>query len=389
MAIFSLTYLSLVYSLRGVAPGTYHFASDMITSNNGLSILILIATMRQSVNFGKGLKVFFRKLKERQRATAFLKNFKKWIDGADQAASVKELSILMKIHRYAILSPVRFKRSRDLMTHFHAELVKLDQLGLLGKFQTFLSRRTFKDRLAKMMAVMSPEEWRQFREVHPDDHRVIKVKNRPTAMIHYHSAHLEVVRWLAASEQNTTAGLRTALQERLDVAGKKAVSHTNPTAVEMISTHILTLGGLAIGGGLALASGSIPQLDPLFPADLLAYVRDPLVHGNLDVATLFLPGFALLLHEFDWLIARSKNFGSRRRGRDKVMHNLESTLALLTVVERELPTYEDRKKYIQDLDILVNTSESSIDVIENIEKDRLKTYSMLCQSRLTKIGDDN
>lgn len=388
MAIFSLSYVSLVYSLSGVAPESYWVASDLISSSNALSVLIMVAAARQGVNLAKGLSAFFHKLKDRRHSVDFLKGFQGWIKGARRTGDIKTLSVLLQLHRYTILSPARFDRTRDLMTQFHGELLKLKQLGILEKFQTFVAGRQFQSRVQKFLGVLSPAEWKRIRNLNPEDSVILKTKNGTSQMRYYQSTHLEVVRWLAAAKENSTARLRSALQNRLDQKLAAEVAVTNRTLYEKLSTHVLALGGIAIGGAVGLASGVIPALDPLFPADFLSYVRNPDNAVELSVITAFYPAFALAFHEFGFLLSLYGNPRRLRIQRAQVLKNLQQTLNLIEVIERELPSHEDRVAYIRDLDGLVNGGESAPDLIERIEIATVKVRPLYCSMKLTGDSPD-
>jgi hypothetical protein len=367
MGVFSLTYLALVYSLHGLGSEYASGPTDLITGYSAIITLMALAGVRQSINLTVGIRGYFKRLKERRAAGKFLKGFREWIQGAQETGDLKTTALLLQLHQYAMVTPDRFNESHKVMGDYYSELEKLNRMGLLAKFKNYLSTRKFKNRMQKMLALMSRKEWEKFQHLHPDSNQVIKVEHRSETFLYYETTRREILSWLAA-ETNDTSILRSRVQEHLNGRRDEAIKQTHTSLYEKISTHALTLGSLFLGLTMAVNSGVIPQLDPLLPGEFLALARDQDSRLTIELAMMFLPAFGLALHEFDFVLARAFNRPARQREKRRQIHILEGILDHLTTIERELPTTEAREKAVKELGLLVNHGESAGDLLERLEK---------------------
>lgn len=350
-ALFSITYVGLIYSLHSLDPTVADMSfRSAFKDNLGIYTVGLVILMKQGMGLRTATSQYFSSLRNRMKSKDFIQNFRRWLTKVPKNEDLRVISLTSQIHQYSISSPEQRGLSAKIMKGYLDELKKLKRHGLLKGFIDHFKTRKLQRQIHKLTEYLSPEELRKLAEERPDGVQLKKLKPRFKSVFIYNKVRSEIVNWLSAQNVDHLANVRTEIQERIGVYRDRVILRSRVSPLEMFNIQLLTIGTMVIGLGFAMGSNPSTPFDEFFPQQLLNFFRSDHGKYQLSIATLILPAFSLALHELTW-IASLRSIGrkwddSSREIRKKIQ-SLQRVLDILDVVERDPQIVNGRQQSAQ------------------------------------------
>lgn len=335
-ALFSGTYLGLIYSLNGFDPMLADLSfRSAFQDNLGMYTLLMVILMRQGIGLRAAISQYFKGLRQRARSKQFLQSFQKWIQTVPSKDQLEAIQEIPNIHKNAVESGKPLGLTADTFDKSIEELQKLRDMGLLKQLKNYFRKRGLQQQITHFASYLSPTQRQDLQTRYPEDKWILNTEEKYKSIFIYNKIKLEISRWMQQQKVEELSNLRTEVQERIDNNTQDLAARTRLSTFEHINIQFLTMGTIAIGTGLSIASGAA-SFDWIFSENFLSTLRSEDSKTLFGVATLILPAFSLALHEASWISSlrnHRRRYSRTAQAVKKENKRLREFLDILTIIE--------------------------------------------------------